>query len=53
MMDIVEFRNSNGSFSHWSVCELDQQGAVVELSTTVMHTTYLAAWRELQALSLV
>jgi hypothetical protein len=48
-LEVVQFFNADGSFSHWSVVQV-QNGKALELSTTVMHDTYLGAWREMRDL---
>lgn len=48
-LELAEFRDTcDGSFSHWSVVQVDDKGQIVELATCVMHDTPLQAWRELR-----
>lgn len=47
MMTVEQFFNEDGSHSHYSVCEVDEHGEILELSTCLIHDTFEQAKAEL------
>lgn len=39
-MESVDFFNGDRSLSHWSVCECDEIGTPIDVSTGLMHDTF-------------